>query len=195
MTSSPSRLNHAPSDGDTRSEQPIATITYNILFITLKQIFYRCTPSYEVIMSMSKQTVELQTSKNKALQFGALTFHMNDEVVLLLLVLRWCGRCEYNVQQVWLWDVDTTQSAILFRSSTDADVLSRRLVNDVTVRHVTALSILLLGSWRKRLDAVICENSATLESNPVQDFMQWFESFLIEMKDVSRSQVIIYFQK
>jgi len=96
------------------------------------------------------------------LRFKALTFHVDDEVVLLLLLLSWCGSCEYNVQQVWLWDVDTTQSAILSCSSTDADVLSRRLVDDVTVRHVTSLCILpWLTRWRHRRHSVVCSEHDT----------------------------------
>jgi len=39
-------------------------------------------------MLMSKQAVKLQTSLNEALQFAVFTFHVDDEVVLLLLALR-----------------------------------------------------------------------------------------------------------
>ena len=87
----------------------------------------------------------------KLVQFGAnCTLYVNDEVVLLMVVMRWCVVCEYNVQQVWLWHVDTTQFSILFWSSTDAHVLSRRLVDDVTVRDVTSLSVLPITIWRQR---------------------------------------------
>jgi len=84
MTSSPSRLNHAPSDGDTRSEQPTATITchvYPLFHVICYFLTVFCT---YLMMYMNKQCNVIF----KFFRMQVLTFDVNDEVMLLLLALR-----------------------------------------------------------------------------------------------------------